>query len=323
MIGDDIDRGLIDGWQRGFPLTPLPFEAVGATLATPGTDVIARIGRYIAEGAVSRLGAVVRPNTAGASTLVALATPEGELETVAAMVGDEPGVNHSYEREHAYNLWFVVTGATRAAVASAIARIEQRTGLAALDLPLARAFHIDLGFPIFDRAAPARKEPCAEETRAPGADEVALLRAIENGLPLVDRPYAEVASELGWTEAQVIESLAALQEANIIRRLGLVVRHRAFGFEQNAMVVWDVPDSRLPDVATRFAAAPHVTLCYERPRRRPHWPYNLFTMIHGRDRAEVTSQIGDLARSAGADIPHAILFSRRCFRQTGARLSAA
>lgn len=323
MTFDDIDRALIDGWQRGFPLTPSPFESVGARLGIPGADVIARVGRYIGEGAVSRLGAVVRPNTAGASTLVALAASEETLEAVAAMVGAEPGVNHSYEREHAYNLWFVVTGATRDAVTGAVARIERRTNLAALDLPLARAFHIDLGFPMFDRAVPARKEPHVEETRAPSAEEVALLRAIENGLPLVERPYAEVAGGLGWSEARVIDGLAALGEANIVRRLGLVVRHRAFGFVQNAMVVWDVPEPRLCEVAERLAAAPHVTLCYERPRRRPHWPYNLFTMIHGRDRAEVTGQIGELARAAGGDIAHAILFSRRCFRQTGARLSAA
>jgi DNA-binding Lrp family transcriptional regulator len=322
VICDDIDRKLIDGWQRGFPLASRPFDVLAEATGTTAADVIDRIGRFSREGAISRLGAVVRPNTAGASTLVALAVPDETLDAVAAIVNAEPGVNHSYEREHAYNLWFVVTGATRAAVSEAIARIESKTGLSALDLPLARAFHIDLGFPIFDRTRAPHKEPCAAETRAVTAEEVALLLALENGLPLVETPYAALAGELGWIEQDVIGRLAALQSAHIVRRLGLVVRHRAFGFVQNAMVVWNVPDERLTGTGTLFAASPAVTLCYERPRRLPHWPYNLFTMIHGCDRAEVASEIAKLADASGG-LPHDILFSRRCFRQTGARLSAA
>lgn len=322
MICDDIDRKLIDGWQRGFPLVSRPFDVLAETAGTTAADVLERIARYGREGAISRLGAVVRPNTAGASTLVALAVPGDALETVAAIVNAEAGVNHSYEREHAYNLWFVVTGATRAAVTEAVARIESKTGLSALDLPLARAFHIDLGFPIFDRTRAPHKEPCAAETRAVTGEEVALLRALENGLPLVETPYAALAGELGWTERDVIGRLSALQDARIVRRLGLVVRHRAFGFVQNAMVVWNVPDARLTEVGALFAASPDVTLCYERPRRLPHWPYNLFTMIHGRARAEVAAEIAKLGHASGG-LSHDILFSRRCFRQTGARLSAA
>ena len=86
------------------------------------------------------------------------------------------------------------------------------------------------------------------------------------------------------------------------------------------MVVFDVPEARLPEAARRLAALPYVTLCYRRPRRPPLWPYNLFCMIHGKERARVLALVAEAAEAAGiADLPRAVLFSRRCFKQRGAR----
>lgn len=319
---DATDRRLIDGWQRGFPLEPAPFAAVGAALGVGAAEVLRRIRRLTHLGVVSRLGAVVRPNSAGASTLAALAVPDHRLDAVAALVNDEPGVNHNYERENAWNLWFVVTGADRPAVQAALARIEARTRLAVLDLPLKRAFHIDLGFPVFGPALPRALAPPWRPCAASAADK-RLLSALEEGLPLAERPYDAIGRALGVAEAEVIEDLRRLLALGIVVRLGLVVRHRALGFAANAMVVWDVPEDAVEPVAEELARRSCVTLCYER-ERRPAWPYNLYCMVHGRDRAGVEAQIAGLAALVGERArTRAVLFSRRCFRQRGARLSAA
>jgi hypothetical protein len=99
-----------------------------------------------------------------------------------------------------------------------------------------------------------------------------------------------------------------------------VVRHHELGFTANAMTVWNVPDAKADAAGAAVAAHPFVTLCYRRPRRLPDWPYNLFCMVHGRDRDTVLSQIETLNRVAGlGGYPHAILFSRRRFKQRGAR----
>ncbi|TAK48546.1 MAG: Lrp/AsnC family transcriptional regulator [Xanthobacteraceae bacterium] len=322
MVNDDLDRHLIDRWQRDFPLAERPYAEIGAALGLAGDEVMARLERLLAHGALSRVGAVVRPNTVGASTLAAVAAPSGDIERVAALIGDEPGVNHNYEREHAYNLWFVATGASTEAVRESLKRIERRTGLAVLDLPLVRAFHIDLGFPLFSDDGMRGRGGKLAPPGAADADDSALLRAIEGGLPLVERPYAAVAEHLDWSEMDVRARLGRLIEAGIVRRFGLVVQHRSFGYEHNAMVVWDVPAAQVEATGHAFAARPFVTLCYQRPRRPPHWRYNLFTMIHGRDRAEVERQIATLAAIPACGLVHEILFSRRCFRQRGARLSA-
>jgi DNA-binding Lrp family transcriptional regulator len=318
------DRRLIDGFQRDFPLEPEPFRIVADKLGLDESGVLASLVGLRETGVISRLGAVLRPNCAGASTLAAMAAPAHRLEAIAEAVNAEPGVNHNYEREHALNLWFVVTGPNRAAIAASLARIRSRVGLDVLDFPLLRSFHIDLGFPIFTTAAGAKKIVLDASPPPPEADDIRLLTAIEDGLPLCRRPYRQVATRLGWREHEVIARLRRLIAGGAVARFGLVVRHQVLGYCANAMVVWDVDDGALPDIGARLAAAPGVTLCYERPRRPPLWRYNLYSMVHGRDRDQVRSEIAALADSVGAaSRGHEILFSRRCFRQRGAKLSAA
>ena len=321
MLLDEHDRRLIDGWQRGLPVESAPFAPVAAALGLAESDVLARIARLQQTGALSRVGAVVRPNTVGASTLAAISVAPERLEAVAAAVVAEPGVNHAYEREHAYNLWFVVTAPDPTEVAAAIARIETRVGARALVLPMIRDFHIDLGFSVFGGAAIKRGNAVAAVAQVDDRDR-ALLGAMEDGLELVAQPFLRVAGRLGWSEQDVLDRLSALIETGVVSRFGLVLRHRHFGYTANAMVVWDLPDDRLLEIARGFAAQDFVTLCYERPRRAG-WRYNLFTMIHGRERDAALAHVAALAASAPDMRDHAVLFSRRCFQQRGARLSAA
>lgn len=148
----------------------------------------------------------------------------------------------------------------------------------------------------------------------------ALVDAIQGGLPLVSRPYALIGEQIGLSEREVIRRIRDLLDQGVIKRLGVVVRHRELGYDANAMVVWDVPDDRVRELGRCLGGFPFVTLCYRRPRRLPDWPYNLFTMIHGRDREEVMTRLDELVASCGLEeIPHQPLFSRRCFKQRGAR----
>ena len=164
--------------------------------------------------------------------------------------------------------------------------------------------------------------PDAEPPARPRANaDSALIRAIQGGLPLVERPFAAIAVELGWTEEAVIEGIRALMAQGAIKRLGVVVRHQELGYGANAMVVWDLPDAQVDALGQRIGALPFVTLCYRRPRRPPAWPYNLFTMIHGRDRAAVLSQVAQLKAELETELGplvNAVLFSGQRFKQRGA-----
>ncbi|HEC17586.1 MAG TPA: Lrp/AsnC family transcriptional regulator [Sedimenticola sp.] len=147
-----------------------------------------------------------------------------------------------------------------------------------------------------------------------------LIAAIQGGLPLVSHPYAEIGRRIGMTEEQVLERIGRMQESGIIKRFGVVVRHHELGYRANAMVVWDAPDGRSAEIGEALGAQACVTLCYQRPRRLPDWPYNLFCMIHGRNRETVLAQVERMVAELGLDdIPRDILFSGQRFKQRGAR----
>ena len=155
----------------------------------------------------------------------------------------------------------------------------------------------------------------------PPVDDVdrRLLAAIQHGLPLAPRPYAEIGARLGLTEAKVIARLAHLKASGVIRRFGVVVRHHELGYSANAMVVWDVPDGQVAELGRCLAGFDFITLCYRRPRRRPQWRYNLYCMIHGKSREAVLAHLEWMVNHCGLqNLTHEVLFSRHRFKQRGA-----
>ncbi|MGA7980433.1 MAG: Lrp/AsnC family transcriptional regulator [Chromatiaceae bacterium] len=148
LLLDAIDRRLLNDFQQGFPLIPRPYKAVAAQLSIDEPEVIARLTRLQDAGAVSRVGPVFRPRRMGASTLAAMAVPSQRLEDVAELINGYAEVNHNYEREHRYNLWFVLTAAEEVRLREVMDEIEERTGIEILDLPMLEEYHIDLGFPL-------------------------------------------------------------------------------------------------------------------------------------------------------------------------------
>lgn len=149
--------------------------------------------------------------------------------------------------------------------------------------------------------------------------EHALIAAIEQGLPLVARPYQAIAQQIGCSEKEVMDGLLQLRERGDIKRFGVVVRHRQLGYRANGMVVWDIPDDLVQRLGQCMGQFPFVTLSYRRPRHLPEWSYNLFTMVHGQNKQEVEQKTQLLVSQCGlASIKHEILFSSRCFKQRGA-----
>jgi len=150
MVYDEIDRRLLDEFQRDFPLVSRPYAALGERLGIAEEEVRNRLANLKADGAVSRVGAVFKPHAVGDSTLAALAVPMEDLDRVAALVSALPEVNHNYQREHDYNLWFVICAEDRQAVKRVLREVRRLTGYDPLDLPLVEDYHIDLGFPLWN-----------------------------------------------------------------------------------------------------------------------------------------------------------------------------
>jgi siroheme decarboxylase len=321
-----LESSLLNDYQREFPLCPRPFLTIARELGTREEHVASILAALRARSVVSRIGATIVPGRLGAATLAALSVPRERIEQVARIVSDYPEVNHNYEREHSYNLWFVVAAPARSQVVRVLREIERRAECGnALDLPMVAAFHVDLGFDLASGGA-ARTRTVMNGHNAPyvcSAFEARVLAALQDGLEITPRPYAALAIRAGATEKAVRDTIRDLIDRRVIARLGVIVSHHALGFRANAMAVWDLPDDLVVAAGERLARDSGVSLCYRRERARPAWPYNLYCMLHGKSRDAVAARAADLTLSAGlARHPRALLFSTRRFKQCAARYVA-
>jgi siroheme decarboxylase len=151
-----------------------------------------------------------------------------------------------------------------------------------------------------------------------------LIIATQNGLPLVSRPYEAIAKQLGLSAKEIQSRLASMLSDGRIRRIGAVPNHYAIGYAANGMSVWDVDDSCIDELGARVGALSFVTHCYRRPRHPPHWPFNLFAMVHGKTRDEVETDIAIISKLLGPSCNgHDVLYSSSILKKTGLRLAHA
>lgn len=141
-----IEQRLLNDFQQGIPLSSTPFADIASELGVYETTVLENLQRLQTEGAISRVGAVFKPNRIGVSTLAAMEVPEDKLESVASIVNTFAEVNHNYERDHRYNLWFVAVATDDEALRNTLAEIERRSGFKVMNLPMEKDYFIDLGF---------------------------------------------------------------------------------------------------------------------------------------------------------------------------------
>jgi DNA-binding Lrp family transcriptional regulator len=151
------------------------------------------------------------------------------------------------------------------------------------------------------------------------ATDFQLIAAVQAGLPIAPRPYAIIAEKLTLSEQEVINRLANLKARGLIKRWGVVVKHRQLGYQANAMIVMDIPDALVTEKGRQISRHGFINLCYQRPRQGEIWPYNLYCMIHGKSRETVLQQWTILQQACElSEFAAEILFSRRCFKQRGA-----
>ncbi len=147
--------------------------------------------------------------------------------------------------------------------------------------------------------------------------EKKVLQALIKGLPLVERPFAEIARELNIKEEEVFSCIQALLDKRIIRRLGATIRHNLAGYEGNAMVAWLVPEERIDEVGQILSQKSFISHCYVR-KTYPDWPYNFYTMCHAKSREELLELIKALSEELNLEA-YEILFTLREIRRKHAQ----
>jgi DNA-binding Lrp family transcriptional regulator len=149
-----------------------------------------------------------------------------------------------------------------------------------------------------------------------------IIKATQEGLPLVAAPYDAVGAEIGLSGQEVRHRLTVMLEAGVIRRIGAVPNHYALGYTANGMSTWDVPDDKVKEIGEKIGALDFVSHCYERPRHQPLWNYNLFAMVHGKDKETCMKRVEMIAQMLGEDDrAHEVLFSSKILKKTGLRIA--
>lgn len=272
-----LEFRLIKDFQRNFPLCAAPFAELAARLGVAEGTVLQRLEQMRRERRIARVGAVFAPKRIGASTLAAMAVPAEKLALVADTINRFPEVNQNYERDHAFNLWFVATAGSEGRLQAALGAIEQAAGFPLLPMPLLREFRPESSF------------------STSSLDEIGrrLVMALQEGLPLFIRPFSVLASRVGCDEAEVLVRIRRWCEEGVIKRFGLVLRQppEEDAGATGAVLVFDVPDAEVDSTGLRLSLDAVVTACVRRARVLPVWPYNLFCKVRGATRDEVLKTI--------------------------------
>lgn len=159
--------------------------------------------------------------------------------------------------------------------------------------------------------------------RVPDATDRAIVLATQRGMPLEPRPFHAIAARLGLAPEEVMERLRAMLARGAVRRIAVVPNHYALGYRANGMSVWDVDDDHVTPLGRAVGALDFVSHCYRRPRHPGLWRYNLFAMVHARDRAGVQRKVVRIAHLLGTHArAHEVIYSTRILKKTGLRLKS-
>jgi DNA-binding Lrp family transcriptional regulator len=223
-------------------------------------------------------------------------------------------------------MWFVIATETPELLQQTIDRIEQAANLPVYNFPKLQTFYLGLWL-LLDDSGGVSTQPLPGPLKQGGMiiDELdrKIVQATQEGLPLQTAPYTEVAGACDCDTETVMQRMRRMLDRGVIRRIGAIPNHYRLGLSANGMSVWDVKDEKLPELGARVGRLDFVSHSYERPRHLPLWPYNLFAMVHGHDRDEVSSKVEQIAELLGSSCKqHDVLFSTRILKKTGLRLVA-
>lgn len=314
---NSIDAQLLVKLQQGLPIVARPFAQLGKDLGLSEEVVLAQVNSLFESGIARRFGAVFESQKLGyLSTLCAADVPASDLVASAARISTHPGITHCYEREGHPNLWFTLT-APAEELTSELARVSAMLGpYEVLNLPALQKFKIEAVFGQNEPRLPARPlAPPVTEPVAPIPErERKVVRRLQASIAVCEDPFGVVAQDLKMDPAELLELLKRWVEDGVIRRIGLILRHRELGFSANSMCVWGVAAERIKAAGEILARSQHVTHCYERPSFAA-FPYNLYAMIHAKSREEAIRIFEQLGHDAGLSAGR-MLWSVREFKKS-------
>jgi DNA-binding Lrp family transcriptional regulator len=321
---DATDKRLMNLLQSRFPLVPEPFAILADEAELSLSELKSRTQRLLDERIIREITPIFDTRALGySSMLVAAKVDPDNPHRAAGIINSHPGVSHNYLRTHEFNLWFTIATPPESGLGldGTLDVLRRLTGAESIrQLPTLTLFKINMNLEMekgTDALAAAVEAGPPRELEPQQYDEtdIAVIRALQGPMEVIDRPYDRAAEEAGMSIEAFLDHLGGMVDRRLLRRVAAILYHRRAGFSANGMGVWRVPDDRVLEVGRRMAAVRGISHCYQRPTYRD-WPYSVFTMAHGRSKEECDAILDGIAEDHklhGDD--RAVLYSSTEFKK--------
>ena len=319
---DDIDKRLMNLLQSSFPLAAEPFAGVASEAGLQVEETLERTQRLLDGRIIREITPIFDTRALGFDSMLVAAKVDAENPHRAAkIINAHPGVSHNYLRTHEFNLWFTIATPpdSELGLQGSLDVLQRLTGAESIrQLPTLKLFKINMNLEMekgTDALASIAEAATPRELEAQPYDDfdIAVIRALQGPMAAVERPYDEAAEEVGIPVERFLEHLEGMVDRKILRRVAAILYHRRAGFSANGMGVWRVPDEQILEVGARMASVRGISHCYERPTYED-WPYSVFTMAHGRSKAECDAILDSIAEQEGIS-ERATLYSSTEFKK--------
>ena len=294
--------------QKKFPLTSRPFAVIADELGSDEETIIKLLLEEKENNIIRQISPIFDTKRLGySSSLVSFKVRYEDIDNAVKVINSHPGVSHNYEREHPFNIWFTLAVAPNSKLGlkeTVEILAKEAKAIDYIMLPTLKLFKISVKL---DTTGKDAKKESIVKPRLKHIELTPLhhrvIKLAQNDIPIVKEPFKNIVKELGISYDDFFAILNELKDAGVMRRFAGILNHRKAGFNANAMVVWDIDESRGEETGKKAAEFSAVSHCYLRPKY-PNWPYNLFTMVHGKTPEETNAIIKEIA----SEIEH---FSRR------------
>ena len=304
--------------QKKFPLVPKPFESIANELDMTEAEVLSILQKEKANNIIRQTSAIFDTKRLGyTSSLVAFKIAPEKIDAAVEIINSHPGISHNYERNHDFNIWFTLAVApdSKLGLEKTLEILAEATEAEDyIMLPTLKLFKISVKLNTTGKDEKKEKVKKVKHTEielTPLHHEV--IKRAQYDIAIESEPFKKIIDELEISYEQFFAILVELQEAGIMRRFASILNHRKAGFNANAMFVWDVDAENGEKIGEAAAAFSAVSHCYLRPKYA-NWPFNLFTMVHGKTTEETNGIIAEMSKEIEAK-SHMPLYSSREFKK--------
>ena len=299
----DRDRELLNLMQGSFPIAERPYAEVAAEMGIPEEEVLADVQRLLDDRIIRQVTPIYDTRAFGYGSMLVAAKVDPEHPWRAAkIVNSHPGVSHNYLRNHDFNMWFTIAVEEDSALGlqGTLDVLQELTGAESIrQLPTLQLFKIRMDLEMQggteSLASQGKVEEAVElERQAYDQFDRDVVVATQGNLPVVSEPWTQAAEQLGIPVDDLLAHLRGMQERGLLRRVAGILFHRRAGFSANGMGVWKVPEDQIDEIGPQMAAFRGISHCYQRPTYED-WPYQIFTMAHGRSKEECDAILDTIA----------------------------